>query len=123
MARDSSINFFTFKKGWDEFLQEHPDGVITETSYPHCGELFHALGAIYTTGLKRLLLAMMCPVPEKRFSIDQVVADPYFRGIECCASDDSMGSHTTHVNAQEDGTPQRHDKLSNQVVHNHAPPG
>lgn len=122
MPRETSVNYASFKNGWDKFLQDQPDGVMTETSYPHCGDLFHALAQIYSSGVKRLLLSMMCPDPARRASVDEVMANPYFRAIECCVPDDSTPACTSSDTPLEDSHLQRPNVPDLRKIHNHAPP-
>lgn len=102
-------NYAAFLKGWDKFLSEKgPDAQITHDEYPKCGGLFGVLSQIYSAGLKRLLLNMLCPVPSRRFSIQDVMQDLYFIVIECCvpevehyADDRSMHSSVRRSRRRE----------------------
>lgn len=81
-------NYAAFIKGWDKFFEENgPDAPITHEQLPKCGAMFGLLTQIYSPGLKRLLLNMLCPVPSRRFTIQDVMHDLYFVIIECCVSE------------------------------------
>ena len=77
-----------FKKGWDDWLLSHPDGSIPDPSsfntedLPRCGPLFQAL---QKPALKRLLLKMLHPHPEKRISIGDAIKTSFFKHIDCCS--------------------------------------
>lgn len=72
-----------FKKGWDAFLEHHPDGAIFdgEDGHPRCGKLF---SLIEPPAIKRLVLKMLHPLPAKRISIHDVVTSTCIRNIACC---------------------------------------
>ncbi|KAF2114138.1 kinase-like domain-containing protein [Lophiotrema nucula] len=72
-----------FKRGWDEWIPNHPEGEITDTEdgFPNCGNLFKV---IQPPALKRLLLKMLHPIPEQRITISQVLSSSYLKSINCC---------------------------------------
>ncbi|KAH9875509.1 hypothetical protein J1614_004245 [Plenodomus biglobosus] len=72
-----------FKKGWDAFLEHHPDGTIFdgEDGHPRCGKLF---SLIEPPAIKRLVLKMLHPLPAKRITIAAVLKSTCIRNIGCC---------------------------------------
>lgn len=72
-----------FKQGWDEWLKDHPDGQITDAAdgHPKCGKLF---SLINPPTIKRLVLKMLHPIPEKRITIKEIMASPCVKNIDCC---------------------------------------
>lgn len=72
-----------FKKGWDQWLVEHPDGEINDGSdgHPKCGKLF---SLIEPPSIKRLILKMLHPIPSKRVTIRDVMRSACIRNINCC---------------------------------------
>jgi protein-serine/threonine kinase len=72
-----------FKKGWDQWLIEHPDGEIVEgpEGHPKCGKLF---SLIEPPSIKRLILKMLHPIPAKRITIRDVMRTSCIRNINCC---------------------------------------
>ncbi|KAF2235982.1 Pkinase-domain-containing protein, partial [Viridothelium virens] len=89
-ANAEHATYARFKKGWDEWSWSHPDGKIPDPSavnaedLPPCGPLFQAL---QKPALKRLLLKMMHPDPEKRITIENVVKTGFVRHIDCCVEE------------------------------------
>ncbi|KAL9086065.1 MAG: hypothetical protein Q9165_007277 [Trypethelium subeluteriae] len=89
-ANAEHATYARFNKGWDEWLLSHPDGKIPDPSavnaedLPRCGPLFQAL---QKPALKRLLLKMMHPDPEKRISIENAVKTGFVRHIDCCVEE------------------------------------
>lgn len=73
-----------FKKGWDEWLLQNPDGEITVENHPKCGKLF---SLISPPPIKRLMLKMLHPNPDKRMPIREVLDTPCVKNINCCCPD------------------------------------
>lgn len=75
-----------FKKGWDAFLERHPEGEISdgEDGHPKCGKLF---SLIEPPSIKRLILKMLHPIPNKRITIRNVLATTCVKNIGCCCPD------------------------------------
>jgi protein-serine/threonine kinase len=75
-----------FKKGWNEWLVEHPNGQITDDKdgHPKCGKLF---SLIEPPSIKRLILKMLHPIPCKRITIRDVMKTACIRNINCCCPD------------------------------------
>jgi serine/threonine protein kinase len=72
-----------FKKGWDQWLEAHPDGRIMDgpDGHPKCGKLF---SLIEPPSIKRLILRMLHPIPAKRITIREVMRTACIRNINCC---------------------------------------
>jgi protein-serine/threonine kinase len=72
-----------FKKGWDQWLLEHPDGLFVDgpDGHPKCGKLF---SLIEPPSIKRLILRMLHPIPDKRITIREVMKTSCIRNINCC---------------------------------------
>jgi protein-serine/threonine kinase len=85
-ARPSDKNYARFKGGWDAWLPKHSDGLITDTAggAPMCGPLF-APEKLGGPALKRVLLKMLHPNPDKRISVHEVLQTGFVKGIECCS--------------------------------------
>ncbi|KAF2493027.1 Pkinase-domain-containing protein [Lophium mytilinum] len=85
-AQKDGGNYDKFEAGWTKWLENHPDGQLTEgdDGYPKCGMLF---GLIGPPPIKRLLLKMLHPIPEKRIPVRDIVKLSYFKNIECCCPD------------------------------------
>ena len=75
-----------FKKGWDAWLVDHPDGEIVDgpDGHPKCGKLF---SLINPPAMKRLLLKMLHPDPNKRITIREVLSSSCIKSIDCCCPD------------------------------------
>jgi protein-serine/threonine kinase len=72
-----------FRKGWDQWLIDHPDGDIVDGAdgHPKCGKLF---SLIEPPSIKRLILKMLHPIPSKRITIRDVMRTACIRNINCC---------------------------------------
>jgi protein-serine/threonine kinase len=83
-AAKSEFEYYArFKKGWDQWLVEHPDGEILDgpDGHPKCGKLF---SLIEPPSIKRLILKMLHPIPSKRIKIRDVMRTACIRNINCC---------------------------------------
>lgn len=106
--------------GWDEFLQQKQDGMITDTEYPLCGPIFSALPK---ESLRRLVLRMLHPDPEKRISIHDILSDRWMNRIECCCPDPKdMGKTVNSIDAAGKGSGKLAVQMRVHKVHNHLPP-
>ncbi|ORY12933.1 kinase-like domain-containing protein [Clohesyomyces aquaticus] len=108
-----------FKKGWDEWLPNHPDGQIFDgpDGQPKCGKLF---SMINPPPVKRLLLKMLHPIPEKRITIAEVVKTPVVKGIECCCPESF--EDPTHTIDTSKCTAKEMSKMRVTQKHTHKPP-
>ncbi|KAL1604925.1 hypothetical protein SLS60_004466 [Paraconiothyrium brasiliense] len=70
-----------YKKGWDEWLPNHPHEDITPDNHPKCGKLF---SLINPPPLKRMMLKMLHPNPDKRITIREILDTPVIKNIACC---------------------------------------
>ncbi|KAI9783290.1 MAG: hypothetical protein M1816_001422 [Peltula sp. TS41687] len=119
-AEKTYTQYDKFLRGWETFYSKHPDQLITdESGLPRCGELFANLEPL---AIRRLILRMMHPVPEKRISIQDAVGDRWVKTIECCAPED-----VDAVEAQIDVSDRKSCLLTNgrcaiRKLHNHLPP-
>ncbi|KAL2359846.1 hypothetical protein RJZ56_007301 [Blastomyces dermatitidis] len=120
-AADSKyVQYANFLNGWNKFLKENPDRIITEDEYPKCGELFRRLKYF---GLKRLILKMLHPDPAKRATIQEVMHDRFFKTIECCAPEPiEPGKVVTSIDVASSGSHRLASKMVVQKTHNHFPP-
>lgn len=83
-AAKSEFEYYArFKKGWNQWLEEHPDGQIFdgENGHPKCGKLF---SLIEPPSIKRLILKMLHPIPDKRIAIHEVLKTTCIKNIGCC---------------------------------------
>lgn len=83
-AAKSEFEYYArFKKGWTQWLEEHPDGLITDSpdGHPKCGKLF---SLIEPPSIKRLILKMLHPIPNKRIMIRDVLKTTCIKNINCC---------------------------------------
>ncbi len=125
-------------KGWEAFYEKHADRLITDdASLPRCGELFINIEPL---ALRRLILRMMHPMPEKRIGIHDALNDRWVKTIECCSPEeceDGVGGVGGSGNGEDgkSGSPPKFffdvcDKRSCKMgkkggirkLHNHLPP-
>ncbi|KAL2136829.1 hypothetical protein VTI74DRAFT_1043 [Chaetomium olivicolor] len=80
-------NYASLVRGWDKWTKSHadsPDMTITDMDYPH---VFVFDTFVKPPALRRVLLQMLNPDPEKRISIANVVNNRWVKNIECCQTD------------------------------------
>jgi serine/threonine protein kinase len=110
-----------FKKGWDEWLLTHEDGQITDApdGHPKCGKLF---SLINPPSIKRLLLKMLHPLPDKRITIREVMNTNCVKSIDCCCpesfEDPACCIDTSKCTSKETSRMAK----SKQFLHHHIPP-
>lgn len=70
-------------RGWDKWYAKHPDSdaSISDSDYPHF--MPFDIG-VNPPALRRLLLQMLNPCPEKRISMAQVANNRWLKNVECC---------------------------------------
>jgi serine/threonine protein kinase len=113
-ARPSDNAYKRFTDAWDTWLAKHPEaeGRIHDGpgGAPMAGPIFspECLGS---PAIKRLVLKMLDPNPERRISMHEALNSSYVKGIECCApercdddSDDEFSSGSQDgCGAESDG--------------------
>jgi len=119
-AKTDHEYYATFKKGWDEWLETHPDGQITDgpDGHPKCGKLF---SLINPPPIKRLILKMLHPLPEKRITIREIMNTTCVKNIDCCCPESFEDTACCGIDASKKDTVKNGNK--NKVfLHHHIPP-
>lgn len=121
-AAKSEFEYYArFKKGWDEWLPSHPDGQITDApdGHPKCGKLF---SLINPPPIKRLLLKMLHPLPDKRITIREIMNTTCIKNIDCCCpenfEDPACCIDTSKCTSKETSKMNK----NKQFLHHHIPP-
>lgn len=121
-AAERSHSFYQkYAAGWDAWLAKHPDGVITDDpdeGMPKCGPIFAHLD---TPAIKRLMLKMLHPIPEKRISIQDALGDRWVKTIDCCSLEDYTSKDST-IDVAGSKSCKLASKLGVKKMHNHLPP-
>lgn len=109
-----------FKKGWDEWLQTHPDGKIHDgpDGHPKGGRLF---SRIDPPAVKRLLFKMLHPDPAKRITIRELVETKYVKNIDCCCPD-SYEETQCCIDASKRSSKGPNSRVVKKFLHHHIPP-
>jgi len=109
-----------FQKGWDAWLKDHPDGEIFDgpDGHPKCGKIFTLVSP---PPIKRLVLKMLHPIPEKRITIRGVLESTYVKNINCCCPD-SYEDPTCCVDASKPGGSKAPARVTKRYLHHHIPP-
>ncbi len=120
-AETNHENYRKFCTGWNAWLSTHPDGIISTDDpddMPKCGPAF---GMLESPAIKRLMLRMLNPIPEKRICIQDVVKDRWFKTVDCCSVEDYNVKETGI-----DAAGKKSCKLASKAIikkkHNHLPP-
>lgn len=108
-----------FRKGWDEWLKNHPEGRIVDgpDGHPKCGKLF---SLINPPAIKRLMLKMLHPIPDKRITIREVLESPCVKNINCCCPENYEDPKCC-VDAAK-GRPAAQVPMMKKYLHHHIPP-
>lgn len=84
-AAKSEFEYYArFKRGWQDWLRDHPDGDLFEgpDGFPKCGKLFNMIEG---PAIRHLILKMLHPIPEKRITIREVLNTSLIRNVDCCS--------------------------------------
>ncbi|KAF1939852.1 Pkinase-domain-containing protein [Clathrospora elynae] len=118
-AAKTEFEYYTrFKKGWDQWLEEHPDGQISDglDGHPKCGKLF---SLIEPPSIKRLMLKMLHPIPAKRITIREVLKTTCIKNIGCCCpetyDDPKITFDASKASSARAAAPKKY-------LHHHIPP-
>jgi len=105
-----------FKKGWNQWLEAHPDGQISDgpDGHPKCGKLF---SLIEPPSIKRLMLKMLHPVPAKRITIREVLKTTCIKNIACCCPESYDEPKITF-----DASKASSARAPKKYLHHHIPP-
>jgi protein-serine/threonine kinase len=119
-ANKESEHYVKYKAAWDEWLQTHPDSQITDApdGAPKAGKLWNKLD---NPALKRLMLKMLNPDPEKRITIKDVVNSNIVKSTECCTPEDFEDPKHEIDTSCRSGLKAK-SKMRVQKKHNHVPP-
>lgn len=112
-------NYAKFLAGWDLFVKEHPEGLITGEETPVCGPIFANLGK---NVIRILLLKMLHPDPAKRISIEETVRDRWVKQIDCCCLDGNENETVGCIDASGKASCKLASKMSIKKSHHHLPP-
>ncbi|GAD97616.1 predicted protein [Paecilomyces variotii No. 5] len=119
LADPKDPNFARFLRGWQVFMEKKPDGVVTNVEYPSCGKIFSAL---HKESLRRLLLQMLHPDPDRRISIHAALNDRWIKTVDCCCPDLNDFLTVTHIDAAGKNSCRSAERMVVHKTHNHAPP-
>ncbi|KAF2454191.1 hypothetical protein BDY21DRAFT_353240 [Lineolata rhizophorae] len=119
-ASKEGQGYARFQQGWDAWLAEHPDGVVRDEKggFPKCGPLFDRLDS---PAIRRLMLKMLHPLPEKRIGVAQALGSPIMRLVECCSPESYEERSGCVVDACKKGQAKSAAKMV-QRKHSHLPP-
>ena len=124
-ANEQNTYYLRFKNGYEKWMRENADCVITDNNYPVCGPLFKFSERLGGPSMKRLMLKMMNPNPDKRISIHDVLLSNAVKGIECCTEESYEEGSTYNVDASKGKAVTSDGKKAKMQVkkkHSHVPP-
>ncbi|OCK82487.1 Pkinase-domain-containing protein [Lepidopterella palustris CBS 459.81] len=120
-AKPENQHYAKFKQGWDEWLATHPESKINDgpDGIPRCGKLF---AAIEPPPIKRLILKMLHPLPDKRISIQEILALPYVKSLQCCCPESFEDQGCCIDASKKDVKAASKMTLTKRHLHHHIPP-
>lgn len=122
-ASRSDQYYKKFIAGWDAFLVEHPDGIVNEDQFPRCGPL---LSKLPHPGMKRLMLKMLHPIPEKRITVSDALSTGWVKSVDCCCQESDAKVDDLKRTSSVDVAGKNSCKLMDRMLvikkHNHIPP-
>lgn len=115
-------NYQDLVRGWEKWSETHDDNseaTITEMDYPKVKAFDYG---IRPPALRRVLLQMLHPNPDKRSTIHDVVNNRWVKNIECCQKPDNEEPDpaTTMIDASKKGCLIRGGQKL--FCHSHLPP-
>ncbi|KAK4194092.1 kinase-like domain-containing protein [Triangularia verruculosa] len=121
-AESGDKNYDALVNGWRRWNEAHKDvdePTITEMDYPKVKAFDFA---VRPPALRRVLLQMLNPDPDRRTSIHDVVNNRWVKNIECCqkADNEEPDPATTMIDASKKGCLIRGGQKL--FCHNHLPP-
>lgn len=117
-ATPGNENYRALVKGWVKWNAQNDDGaIITEQDYP---KVLAFDRCVKPPALRRILLQMLNPDPEKRISISSVINNRWIKNIECCQVE-SYEDPTKMIDASKMQTLNRGGQKKI-FCHNHLPP-
>lgn len=114
-----SQHYTALVKSFDKWNAKHPDGnaIITESDYPHY-PIFDAF--FNPPALRRVLLMMLNPNPDKRAAISDIMKHRWVKNIECCQAE-SYDDPVVVIDATKSSS--LNTKGTRKIFcHNHLPP-
>lgn len=109
---DKQTNYEDLARGWAKWTEGNGNADISEASYPYV-KAFDL--AVSPPALRRLLLGMLNPDPERRTSIAEVANNRWLKAQECCQVD-SYDEPVATIDAAKGKA-----SLAKVAVHNHLP--
>lgn len=119
VGKDANQNYISLVKGWEKWEAKHTEGdrAITESDYP---AVFVFDTFVKPPALRRVLLQMLNPNPDKRISMADVINNRWVKQIECCQLE-SYEDPTRIIDASKKACLNRGNQRRI-FCHNHLPP-
>ncbi|KAL2180728.1 kinase-like domain-containing protein [Thermothelomyces heterothallicus CBS 202.75] len=109
-------------RGWEKWRQKHADAtepVISDMDYPR---VFVFDNFVKPPALRRVLLQMLNPDPQRRISIANVVSNRWVKNIECCQPDSYDEPNAANMIDASKKPGQNRVSGKKIYCHNHLPP-
>jgi len=111
--------YVRFLNSYNEWMARQEGQIVTEDSYDF--PTYKAFSNLKTP-MKRLMYRMTHPNPDKRITIQQVVADRWIQSVECCTLDALQDHQPCAINAAVKGACKTAGKCGIKKIHGHLPP-
>ena len=117
-ASRDEVQYARFLDGWQAFNDQFGDDQIDEDCHPQCGPIFNALPS---DSIRRCVLRMLHPNPDRRCSIKDALNDRWVKGIDCCSREDISPTVET-IDVSKTGCHMVAARMKIQPKHDHLPP-
>ncbi|KAB2573316.1 Serine/threonine-protein kinase HAL4/SAT4 [Lasiodiplodia theobromae] len=126
---DNDVKYAAYLHNWNDWLARHPDGDLSrddaapdaKDTAPKTSPAFQGLD---NPSVKRLMIRMLCPYPERRITMREVLETATMRAVECCTPENYCDE--VAAPAVVDASSKKGCKAARQAVvlkkHNHLPP-
>lgn len=120
---DNDVKYAAYLRNWEDWLSRHPDGEFTDNEKDGFPKTSPAFQGLDNPGIKKLMIKMLHPNPERRITMREVLETPTMRAIECCTPE-SYDDPATNIAV--DASCKKGCKAARQALvvkkHNHIPP-
>jgi protein-serine/threonine kinase len=121
---DKDTRYKAYKEGWTEWLKKNENGQVTDENMPKLPGMFgtqstYNLTAMSSPPMRRLMIKMLHPDPDKRLTIAEVMQTNVIKNAECCTPDSFDDDCCTKITSSSSSKDLKKNIMKR---HNHVPP-